>query len=1216
MAANTCSQPPEFENGTGSVNNYTLNFEYINREDVLVYVGTEAPYTQYTLGSASNANEYEWVNDSTIRLNAASGTNNVVFLRVTDRCDPIVEFFAGTSIRAQDLNDNQEQVLFLIQEIVGGLKAAGLDVQLPNDKIDLDDLGDVDVDGATDRSWLYFNGTKWVNGKVLKSTEDWNTNTNNTTIATTATIDANFLNSDGSDLIAGPGIAKQAGGGTVTLNADINSEGGLSFSGSGITQQIRVKDGNGIVVNGGGVNVGQGTGITVSANAVAVTSQTLWGQNHDHSASVSGDVSDVGTVQFGSGATYQFPETDGSNGQVLTTNSSGTLSWTDKTEDTIVTYSVNVPDGTTDIQLNGSNNVDSKVTLTAGSNVDITRNAANQLTITADNDNTTYTLVAVENGDDVDLQLKDQLDNVTDTVTIKAGLNISITSVSAGEFTLNSTGGGSGSGGATIVSNISELDTAGGLPPSAGALYMVLDSTGATSASPTINGLPTAPGSGWSSTYTILVQWDGVNSRWQFIRYDVADPDAQYVLKAGDTMTGALVVKTDDTFPLNVQNSSSSSKFSVSNEGKVTASETIQSRGNSGDLTQTGAYMRYKGSSVAEIGAWRNGVNSCQLDFATTTTEDDEQPTVRMSIEPSGDLEVGVGRNVNELFRLGSTGVSRGNIQISHPYLVDRYVYYGNNLYAESAKDDPSAPTSVYKQASSIIGGGALRLSAPNSGFGGFSFISADDPDNNGGSLVTRTPFDLKGSNGEIRHSTYSTTSSGFTGFNYGDTGYYQVNYGSANGTASDPESLNGGQVIGRINFSAYTPQGFLPSASIMAYSGGVLTSAAALEAGKEYQVVEPGTTNWQLVGAANGNVGTVFTATGTTGGSGKAYLTGGNSPAAMTFRTRGADTNTTLERMRIHPDGQVTVGTSYTPSAHFEVRSVANDGANWDVAKFGDTRGLKIYQRTRTGSSNAGDLTEFDKTSASGSYRFRNKDRANLLYIDGGSQRVGVNVEPKNANFEVVGVCQIDRPSDFWSTTLDFYDLGYGNIASQHSYGVHLTCNGYRTATSGQWQSLDVNSKTGVSQIGLHPEGYIAFNVDDNLADGGSAIITEAARVHTNGYFGIQEIAPTTPLDVGGTIKTAVTAITSSGVADFLSGNIYTIAGGVTVFNPTNAEVGMSGLFVLSGNPANWGTKFKFPGGEPPSPSEFPAIVPFYVAPDSSDVKILCGDAVSNITR
>ena len=46
---------------------------------------------------------------TTIRLNAPTGTDNVLITRETDRCDPAVEFFAGTSIRAEDLNANQEQ---------------------------------------------------------------------------------------------------------------------------------------------------------------------------------------------------------------------------------------------------------------------------------------------------------------------------------------------------------------------------------------------------------------------------------------------------------------------------------------------------------------------------------------------------------------------------------------------------------------------------------------------------------------------------------------------------------------------------------------------------------------------------------------------------------------------------------------------------------------------------------------------------------------------------------------------------------------------------------------------------------------------------------------------------------------------------------------------------------------------------------------------------
>ena len=255
MAANTCSQPQEFENGTGAVSNYTLNFEYINREDVLVFVGTEPPYTQYTLGNSANANEYEWINDSTIRLNAVSGVNNVVFVRVTDRCDPIVEFFAGTSIRAQDLNDNQEQVLFLIQEIVGSLRNAGLDVQLPNDKILLNDLGDVDVAGAGNRSYLAFNGTNWEDAAVIRSSDNWVSN--DSAIATTKAGDERWLNSDGSDVTAGAGLNKDTSTARVVkLEADLLANGGLTTTPAGDSGELRVVQGTGVTINASGVNAG------------------------------------------------------------------------------------------------------------------------------------------------------------------------------------------------------------------------------------------------------------------------------------------------------------------------------------------------------------------------------------------------------------------------------------------------------------------------------------------------------------------------------------------------------------------------------------------------------------------------------------------------------------------------------------------------------------------------------------------------------------------------------------------------------------------------------------------------------------------------------------------------------------------------------------------------------------------------------------------------
>lgn len=57
-------------------------------------------------------------------------------------------------------------------------------------------------------------------------------------------------------------------------------------------------------------------------------------------------------------------------------------------------------------------------------------------------------------------------------------------------------------------------------------------------------------------------------------------------------------------------------------------------------------------------------------------------------------------------------------------------------------------------------------------------------------------------------------------------------------------------------------------------YEAGVGVVATALVNGTEYKILTAGTTNFTLVGAANNNVGTVFTATGPGTGTGTAVAT------------------------------------------------------------------------------------------------------------------------------------------------------------------------------------------------------------------------------------------------------------------------------------------------------------------------------------------------------
>ena len=60
--------------------------------------------------------------------------------------------------------------------------------------------------------------------------------------------------------------------------------------------------------------------------------------------------------------------------------------------------------------------------------------------------------------------------------------------------------------------------------------------------------------------------------------------------------------------------------------------------------------------------------------------------------------------------------------------------------------------------------------------------------------------------------------------------------------------------------------------------------------------------------------------------------------------------------------------------------------------------------------------------------------------------------------------------------------------------------------------------------------------------------------------------------------------------------------AGGVP--NPTNAVSGMTGVIRLTDAPTSWGSEFS----TPPTPTTFPAMVPFYVEPS---LTIRLGDDV-----
>jgi len=93
--------------GNGTTTSYSFSFPYIKKEDVKVTLDTIGT-TAFTI----NANT-----PTQVDFNTAPGNNVVIRIyRETDTASTSSTFFPGSAIRAQDLNKNFEQSLFIGQE--------------------------------------------------------------------------------------------------------------------------------------------------------------------------------------------------------------------------------------------------------------------------------------------------------------------------------------------------------------------------------------------------------------------------------------------------------------------------------------------------------------------------------------------------------------------------------------------------------------------------------------------------------------------------------------------------------------------------------------------------------------------------------------------------------------------------------------------------------------------------------------------------------------------------------------------------------------------------------------------------------------------------------------------------------------------------------------------------------------------------------------------
>ena len=207
--------------GNGTTGPFSFTFEYIDEADVKVSIDavTQSP-TAYTFPTAS-----------TIQFVSLtpSASQTIRIFRDTDVDELKATFFAGSSIRSQDLNDNFEQNNFAVQEIKNQYVTKEnaeftTNVDLNNNRLTA--VGDpVNAQDAVTKQYLednYFDdGTE-----TITSGETWASN--NTTIATTQAID-NRVDSkidtaiEGDILIDGTGLTKTASGGQTTLGIGAGS---------------------------------------------------------------------------------------------------------------------------------------------------------------------------------------------------------------------------------------------------------------------------------------------------------------------------------------------------------------------------------------------------------------------------------------------------------------------------------------------------------------------------------------------------------------------------------------------------------------------------------------------------------------------------------------------------------------------------------------------------------------------------------------------------------------------------------------------------------------------------------------------------------------------------------------------------------------------------------------------------------------------------------
>ena len=166
-------------NGDGSTVLYNFTFPYLTATDVKVKIN----------GVTQATTEYSFANATTVQMNTAPANGaTVLIFRDTDNDNKKATFYPGSAIKAEDLNDNIDQILYVAQEV---------------DNNAMSTIGDDAMQGDLD-----LGNNKIVNlANPISGTDGVNKTTLESTIA--------------SNVLAGTDLAKTTSNNQVTINHNV-----------------------------------------------------------------------------------------------------------------------------------------------------------------------------------------------------------------------------------------------------------------------------------------------------------------------------------------------------------------------------------------------------------------------------------------------------------------------------------------------------------------------------------------------------------------------------------------------------------------------------------------------------------------------------------------------------------------------------------------------------------------------------------------------------------------------------------------------------------------------------------------------------------------------------------------------------------------------------------------------------------------------------------